>query len=357
MSLLGTIAVPQLTRTRVPAIQEPAAAILRCLFKHRRLAFEAGDCAREECGQCLALHLPKVRQFVQTRRPIHCILPAFPAKSPSRRKTLGPLPDKAEELALLYLESVCREVSSVYPPGLRLTLCSDGHVFSDLVKVSDDDVTLYGRTIADWLRRLSCRSLDTFDLSGVYDGLDHTARRNQLIADHARPIAEIEERARRFEQVRALVNGIHRFLFEEQAELQPERSRSQVRQECRSLAYQLVRRSEAWSRLLANRFPSALRLSIHPQHPHAEKIGILLGETEDVWQTPWHGVALRTASGWKFVKRHEAEALGARLVERDGRGRYFELPPGREPNPQPLFPGREGGSGSSSLHPGFGNGI
>src|SRR5262245_40027882 len=256
MSLLGTMAVPQLTRIRVPAIQEPAAAILRCLFKHRRLAPNAGDCAREACSQCMALHLSKVRNFLQARRPIHCILPAFPAKSPSRKKTLGPLPDQAEELALLYLESVCLEMSSVYPPGLRITLCSDGHVFSDLVKVSDDDVTRYGQTLAHWVRRLGCQSLDTFDLSSVYDGLDHSTGRHQLMADHARSVAEIEERARRFEQTRALVNGIHRFLFEEQVELQPGRSRSQVRQECRPLAYQLVRRSEAWSRLLANRFPS-----------------------------------------------------------------------------------------------------
>ena len=31
-----------------------------------------------------------------------------------------------------------------YPPGARITICSDGRVFSDLVGVCDKDVTNYG---------------------------------------------------------------------------------------------------------------------------------------------------------------------------------------------------------------------
>ena len=62
-----------------------------------------------------------------------------------------------------------------------------------------------------------------------------------------------------------------------------------------------------------------------PQPPHAEKIGILLGPADDVWLTPWHAVALLEGGAWKLVKRHQAEELGARIVERDGRPSHFEL--------------------------------
>jgi pyoverdine/dityrosine biosynthesis protein Dit1 len=139
-------------------------------------------------------------------------------------------------------------------------------------------------------------------------------------------LAAIEERAAKYDHARALVNGIHRFLFEEQADVQPGRSRTQLRQACRPLAYQVVQRSDAWGRLLADCFPTALRLSIHPQHPHAEKIGILLGPADDVWLTPWHGVAVQQAGGWRLMKRCDAEAAGARLVEADGRPSHFVLP-------------------------------
>jgi pyoverdine/dityrosine biosynthesis protein Dit1 len=298
---------------------------LRCLFRHRRLLPGAMECAAAPCPACLALHLPKVKHFIRAGRPIHALLPAFPAKSPSRRKTLGPLPDMAEELALLYLQAMCDEVRAVHAPGLRVTLCSDGHVFSDLVGVPDHDVTRYGHEVRALLACRRLASLDSFDLSEWYEGIDYAQMRRRLAADYARPRAEIEERIRRFDHARALFNGIHRFLFEEQADVRPELSRTQLRRECHERAYEVIRRSEAWGRLLADRFPEALRLSIHPQHPHADKIGILLGTADDAWLTPWHGVALRDADGWKFVKRHVAESLGARLVERAGRPSHFEF--------------------------------
>ena len=92
-----------------------------------------------------------------------------------------------------------------------------------------------------------------------------------------------------------------------------------------ALAYQVVQRSDAWGRLLADCFPTALRLSIHPQPPHSEKIGILLGDADDVWITPWHGVAVWWAGRWRLMKRSDAEELGARLVERDGGPSHFEV--------------------------------
>lgn len=306
-------------------VRQQATAVLRCLFRHRRLLATPGECTGPDCETCLALHLPRVTYFLRVQQPLHFLLPAFPAKSPSRRKTLGRLPDQAEECALLYLEAACGELRALHAPGVRVTICSDGHVFSDLVGVSDHDVNEYGREIEALIRRLECRSLDTFSMANLYEGIDFEAMRRHLIQEYAVPLEQVQERARRFEHARTLLNGIHRFLFEEQADVQPHLSRTQVRNACRSLAYQVVQRSDAWGRLLADCFPTALRLSIHPQHPHSEKIGILLGDADDAWLTPWHAAALRTADGWKFIPAAEAVARGARLVERDGRPSHFEL--------------------------------
>src|SRR5262249_17873337 len=60
------------------ATGERATAILRTLFRHRRLATDM--CAASPCPQCFALHLPKVKYFVRANQPLHLILPAFPAK-------------------------------------------------------------------------------------------------------------------------------------------------------------------------------------------------------------------------------------------------------------------------------------
>src|SRR5439155_21946887 len=164
---------------------EKATAILRTVFRHRRLSTGAGDCAATPCPHCFALHLPKVKYFVRARRPLHLILPAFPAKSPSRRKTLGPLPDMAEELALQYLQATCDELAALHPAGVRLTICSDGHVFSDLVGVTDDEVTRYSDEIARIANRLQLRSIDFFGTADLYEGTDYSDMRRRLVADYA----------------------------------------------------------------------------------------------------------------------------------------------------------------------------
>lgn len=298
--------------------------ILRTLFRHRRLQPGAGACAEDPCEQCLALHLPKVRRFVAGNEPVHLLLPAFPAKSPNRSKVLGQLPDMAEELALGFLERVCREIKEFYAPGARVTVCSDGRVFSDLVGVADADVTEYGRELALMLERLGAESLDTLNLEDLFDGDDKDALRGLLREHYAEPLETIEGRVRTYDRHRALFNGIHRFLFEDRLVIETGKSRNRLRNECRERALRVIQRSEAWGRLIQECFPVALRLSIHPQPPHSEKIGMLLGDAEDAWLTPWHGVALKTATGFKLVRRHEAEALGAKVVTRDGRASHYE---------------------------------
>lgn len=308
-------------------VEGRAEEVLRRLFRHRRLPPEvAGRCARKPCPRCLSLHLPRVRYYLRAEEPIHFVLPAFPAKSPSRRKTLGPLPDRAEELALEYLERIGDEIAALHPPGVRITICSDGHVFSDVVGVSDAEVTRYGDTLRSLIHDAGSRWIETFAMAGLYEGSDYPSMRRQLLEQYGPSLDAIKERTRRLESERALYNGIHRFISEEQADVHPERSRSQVRKACRAKAYEVIRRSRAWSRLLAECFPTALRVSIHPHDPHGERIGILLGGSgDDVWLTPWHGVALEEGGEWRFVKRYQAEEIGAVLVERDGRPSHFEL--------------------------------
>ncbi|HET8781514.1 MAG TPA: isocyanide synthase family protein [Pyrinomonadaceae bacterium] len=304
---------------------ELAIAILKKLFRHRRLQSNAGSCAEDPCEQCLAMHLPKVRRWVASGAPVHFLLPAFPAKSPNTRKVLGRLPDMAEENALRFLENVCGELKEFYPPGARISICSDGRVFSDLVSVSDEDVTNYATELKRMIKRLEARSLDFFSMEDLFDVEDHVAMREQLILHYCDSLAAIEARIHSFAHHRELFNGIQRFLFEDRVAMDGGKSRSQLRKDCKELAHGVIQRSDGWGRLLNDCFPMALRLSIHPQGPHSEKIGMLLGEANDTWLTPWHGVAVKDGDTFRMMRRHEAEELGARVVERDGRPSYMEM--------------------------------
>lgn len=325
LAKLDQIAAPMIESAAEDGSSELATKILKTLFRHRRLQPGAGDCAENPCEQCLALHLARVQRFVRAGEPIHFLLPAFPAKSPNPKKVLGRLPDKAEELALGFLQEVCNEIGDIYPPGARITICSDGRVFSDLVGVSDEDVTGYNREIDVLRKRLDLKSLTLFTMEDLFEIDDQERMRDQLRAHYAEPLTTIEQRVHAFDHHQALFNGIQRFLFEDRVAIETGKSRTQVRNECKSHTYAVIQRSDAWGRLLSDCFPAALRLSIHPQPPHSQKIGILLGDAEDTWLTPWHGVAVRHDGKFQLMRRQEAEALGAEVVECHGRPSYFQL--------------------------------
>lgn len=75
--------------------------------------------------------LSVIDQFVTAGTPVKACLPAFPFKSANKvYKVLGTLPDKAEELALERLNSMCTRIQDVYPPGAKVTIISDGITYN-----------------------------------------------------------------------------------------------------------------------------------------------------------------------------------------------------------------------------------
>lgn len=69
--------------------------------------------------------------FTSRWMPIEAVLPAFPCKSSNLSKVASALPDMGEILALKRLISFANSIKQVYPPGLKIWIVSDGHVFSD----------------------------------------------------------------------------------------------------------------------------------------------------------------------------------------------------------------------------------
>lgn len=104
--------------------------ILDIIFKYSLNKFN-DHIERFEAGR--AKFLSVINQFVIAGTQVEMCLPAFPFKSANKiEKVLGFLPDKAEELALERLNTICLRVLEVYPPGAKLTIISDGLVYNGL---------------------------------------------------------------------------------------------------------------------------------------------------------------------------------------------------------------------------------
>jgi pyoverdine/dityrosine biosynthesis protein Dit1/AcrR family transcriptional regulator len=329
-TLLGQVGavVGQFIRVEPRTDFEVARRVLKLIMLHRKVLHEGPEsCATEPCAQCLALHLPKLHYFISQGLPVQLILPAFPAKSPNRQKVLGTLPDLGEEIALTFLQSLCDDIRQVYTPGAQLIICADGRIFADLVQVSDAQVSAYNDVLKQLIARLGTRDLSVVNLEDLLATTSFDEARAAITAQYGEPLAELQARVRDTPHHRAMFNGIHRFVAEDGLALAPEKSKSRVKEESKAVAYEVIRRSNAWTRLLAQEFPHALRLSIHPQHPHADKIGLRITRAVDDWLTPWHGVVLLRENDYVLLKRQQAEEAGATLVEQDGRPSHFVARP------------------------------
>ena len=81
--------------------------------------------------------------FVTVGAQVDMCLPAFPFKSANKvSKVLGFLPDKAEELALDRLNTMCIRITDVYQPGAKVTLISDGLVYNGVSRIILSDASI-----------------------------------------------------------------------------------------------------------------------------------------------------------------------------------------------------------------------
>lgn len=300
--------------------------ILDIVFRFRRLASPSSPCSAQPCEECYEPHEGKVAGSIGSGEPVRFVIPAFPAKSPNPTKVLGPLPDRAERIALEFLQSCCDEIGRLYPPGARVTICSDGHVFGGTVGVTDEEISSYRRELAAIIDRCGFGSVGLYSLQDAFGGRSPGEMRDCLLRAYAEPLPSLRARIRSDMDLRRQFNGVHRFLLEDESALRPLVSRNRLSEECKTRAQQVIQGSNAWSKLIGERFPGAVRLSIHPQPSHAPKIGFHLVSTRDNWLTPWHGVALEVSDGLVLAKRYQAEHINATLVRRDHRPSHFVAP-------------------------------
>jgi len=320
-----------------------ACRILDIIFAQRRLL--PGETGRDTpsesdqpaSGQCSASlmmqsertpHLPKVRYWIERGEPINLVLPAFPAKSPSRRKTLGHLPDLGEELAFSNLCQLCDEIGRVHAPGAKVIICSDGRVFADVVRIPDEDVTAYNDEMRRYAKAQGMHQIEFFDLDDVYPNVkDFGMLREDLMVMYGESLASLRERCRTDAAAGEMYRGITRFMVEDFSGIPAfaGMSRNALQNAARLAAYRVIQRSNAWGRLLAQHLPHAVRLSIHPQFRVSEKIGIRLVDGTDCWATPWHSVVLKQGEQVSLVPRARAEQMNAALIFRNGRPSHFQM--------------------------------
>lgn len=315
MSLQGNIAAePAISRS----VSRTCHAILSILLPHRR-----GSDATDTIDP--AAFAPQRRQladFVRAGDPILFTLPAFPCKSPNPAKVLGHLPDEGERLSLRFLDSLCIRIEQLYAPGARVLICSDGHIFGDLIGVPDEHIDEYANELATMIRGENLSRIDMFSLRDVLSNLPYDEKRRLVHDRYAPTVEELRIRAQTDPDLLRLYLGITRFLVDDTTDFKG--TKSALQRQCRQRAYGVIQRSMAWGSLIADRHPRSVRLSIHPQPVGSAKFGIRLLESANVWTTPWHSCVVHHPDGSQELMPHHAAEKVGRLVTRNGRPSHFE---------------------------------
>jgi pyoverdine/dityrosine biosynthesis protein Dit1 len=320
-------------------IEDMAVRILMEFLKFRRVPRKSHSCSDLHCRPCLAPHLKKIMSSLKINAPIIFVLPAFPGKSPNLEKVLGFLPDYAEQLSLKFLGSLCQKIKEYYAPGIKIVLCSDGRVFSDVIGIKENHITDYQSEMKRLVKEMFLNDILIYNLDDFYIDLRFSQMRSELVKCYGYSLEFLKHKIAKGSHHTATADekeahrmycGMTRFLFEDSLYDGQTKTRSRLQKESRIKAQEVLVRSHAWSELISEYFPQAIRLSIHPQECGSKKLGIRLVANES-WMTPWHGVIMETTSGYILLKRSEAEALGGELVYfPNGYPSHYRMPMGKD---------------------------
>ncbi|GAB3131465.1 hypothetical protein GCM10027289_17690 [Tsukamurella serpentis] len=308
-----------------PAIDEQARRtaieIIRVLLPRRRTTEDDGPRPED-----WPVQLAAIARAVQNHRPVEFILPGFPCKSPNPAKVIGSVPDEAERVALHVLDEICTQIERLHPPGARITICSDGHVFTDVIGVSDEAIVEYNDRLVLMIADEGLANLRTFDLREIWGAGDFESKRARLDSQWAPSLDEVRADVLAGGQSARLLRGMTRFMLADTVDWKG--TKSQLQKSAKSRAYQLIRFSAAWGRILDEHFPDAVRLSIHPQPSRSPKFGIkLIAPDDEVWLTPWHSVLVYNRYGQPRLTSHDDARRNYEPVYRLGTLSHFvELP-------------------------------
>lgn len=107
---------------------DTAAEILNVIYKYRLT--RSAD-AHDKWVEGTPKFLNTIKCYVRADNAVRMCMPAFPFKSANKKfKVLGTLPDRAEQVALTRLDTMCAESGAIYKPGAKLLIISDGLVYN-----------------------------------------------------------------------------------------------------------------------------------------------------------------------------------------------------------------------------------
>ncbi|KAI1046602.1 hypothetical protein LB505_010658 [Fusarium chuoi] len=286
-----------------------SAGILAIIFDY---ALDKFDNSRERLASGIINFLSVINGFVMADKPVDMCLPGFPFKSANKiNKVLGFLPDKAEELALQRLDTMCLHRDTwAYGEALRALAVKKGFNQITFSRLKD----LAGLKLPE-------------KISEIAYVANATNFRRYLLNKYGKQDHDINYEIATNPDTLMTYCGYKRFLESDLQHIFPtgaNRSHNGYRRDVKYLAKEMIIRGSAFAGAIKAAFPNHLRLSIH--HSTGEhKVSLSLLHTKTGYTTPWHCcVALMANGEWLSAPMSDfQDDPSFDVVYEDGRPSYF----------------------------------
>ncbi|MEV2237327.1 L-tyrosine/L-tryptophan isonitrile synthase family protein [Micromonospora sp. NPDC049891] len=251
-----------------------------------------------------------ITERVIAAAPVEIVIPSFPARPANPLTHLRTEPDLGEAAAFRRLAQIAAHVRLCYPPGVRFIICLDGRAYAPFYGYTWQSFAGYPRQLAALVERMGLTgTIDFVDLQSLVD-----ARLEEFTALHHQVTAELrQEWAKpdypfRDELVESMKLGTNSAAIhaaasklvkfgegDEQAVAAVRAMRAAIHTQAHATAFGYmcflvtIRRLD----LLGQRFPAALRGTVHPKP--GQYSPYLVNERTRI--VPWHGVAVLRPDG------------------------------------------------------------
>ena len=287
--------------------------------------------------------------FIERKQTLQFVLPAFPFKSQNRNKCLDSIPDLGEELALTVIHKFCEEVDNIYEFGLIFNIVSDGRVFADICKIDDDKVDEYDNGIRKNFPHLT-KYIRFYDLNEFLEtGNKHFEARDKLLKLFGNTVNSIEEKIKLDPDYTKMYLGFLQFNIDDiffikdgdkyifSTEEASKLSITQCKKKAKENSKAILRRNDAYSKMIEKLFPFYIRLSIHAHNNSGPKFAIRMLPLDKISEelvsdstmhipTPWHNVVVQDLDGKYFLKKKWIiEKMDAELIYKNGQPYFYKL--------------------------------
>ncbi len=233
--------------------------------------------------------LIKIKNYITDNKAIEFVLPAFPGKSPNENSSFDGRFGYEENYSINVMRKMLNEIGCIYKYGAKFIIVHDGHLFSDLnITRSDEELSNY---IKDFRNAIDDRivSVSLKDLMNCTNYDDARKKFNEIYVkalDGKSLSGKLIEKEILFTRIE-FRNQISKYGD----------SSSHLQVIAKRIAKQSLLKKKALGMCIEEKYPCAIRLSIHYQDKDSQKLGFKFIDKAINFGSPWFNIIYKCENG------------------------------------------------------------